>query len=199
MKKPVAVAVLLGGLLLGILLLRGEGSSPASRVEAQNPDAVESTGVPAGADTAAASPPMSDRMRSRMPDRMPDPANVEAAKAARIAQLEDKFASEPVSAQWAAENTQRIQSFLAEDSLRAAQLPSVDLSAVDCRTTICRIELRTQDGLAAGELTQGILQTVAGQMSAAQIFESEGPGGTTLLIFSSVAPASEGAPFRTGR
>lgn len=195
MKKPFVVAVLLAGLLSGLVLLRGEWSSQAPRVEPQGSAAVESTGVPADTDTAAASP----RIRPRLPDRMPDPENVEAAKAARIAQLEDKVAAEPVSTQWAAENTQRIQSFLAEDSLRAAQLPSVDHSAVDCRTTICRIELRTQDSLAAGELTQGILQTVAGQMSAAQIFESEGPGGTTLLIFSTVAPASEGAPFRTGR
>lgn len=199
MKKPVAVAVLLLGLLLVLGLLRGEWSSEAPRGEPPGAAAVESTGMPAGTGTAAASSPMPPRLPDRVPDRMPGPESVEAAKAARIAQLEDKVAAEPVSAQWAAENTQRIQSFLAEDSLRAAQLPSVDHSAVDCRTTICRIELRTQDSLGAGELTQGILQTVAGQMSAAQIFESEGPGGTTLLIFSSVAPASEGAPFRTGR
>lgn len=199
MKNSV-IAVLLIFLLLGLILAKKMSSTEGARIETRDRAPVEALDSSAEiAAPAVAAEATADDVGSPRPNRLPDPASIEAAKAARIAQLEDKVASEPVSTLWAAENAQRIQSFLQADKLRAAHLPAVDYAGVVCRTTICRIELRTQDSLAAGELTQGILQTISEQMPTAQIFENEGAGGTTLLIFSTASATSEGASFRPKR
>ncbi|QNP41426.1 hypothetical protein [Lysobacter solisilvae (ex Woo and Kim 2020)] len=199
MKNSVA-AVLLIFLLLGLALVRMLSSTTSSQVEPLDNDAKEAPVQPATVASAAAgtsSPPSG--MRGPQPDLLPDPESLEAAKAARIAQLENQVISEPVSASWAAENARRIKSFLQANNLQAAHLPAVDQAGVNCRTTICRIELRTQDSLAAGELTQGILQTISEQMPTAQIFETDGSDGTTLLIFSTAAATTQGAAFRPKR
>lgn len=202
MKNRVIAASLIV-LLLGVLFVRWM-SSPTSperteRTERAGQDASDATNMPTELEAPVGTSATAGEARGLAPGRIPDAASIEAAKAARIAQLESKVAAEPVSATWAADNARRIESFLQADTLQAAQLPAVDHAGVDCRTTICRIELTTQDSLAAGELTQGILQTISGQMPSAQIFESEGPGGTTLLIFATAAATSEGPPFRPRR
>lgn len=192
MKNVVIAVVLivLFGLMTGRLF--------TDSVQAPTPDreAVESADLSTMERAQDATGSLTGAARVPRIDRLPDPASLAAAKAARIAELENKVISEPVSTTWAAENAQRIRSFLQADNLQASQLPAVDYAGIDCRTTICRIELRTQEGLAAGELTQGILQTISQQMPTAQIFESEGEAGTTLLIFSTVSPTAAGTSFR---
>ena len=188
----VALIILLGLLTKRLFTDSVEAPAPSREaVESTDPSAMEQEQGAAGSLAVAARVPQINRL--------PDPASMAAAKAARIAELENKVISEPVSTTWAAENAQRIRSFLQADNLRASQLPAVDYAGIDCRTTICRVELRTQGSLAAGELTQGILQTISEQMPTAQIFESEGAGGTTLLIFSTASATSEGVAFRPKR
>jgi hypothetical protein len=200
MKNSV-VAGLLILLALAFALARMTSSTDTAQPESRYIDAQEPTDPPATAEATIGTATASATSPIRTPqfERLPDPASLEAAKAARIAQLEDKVASEPVSAAWATANAGRIRAFLQADKLRAAQLPAVDHAAVDCRTTICRIELRTQDSLAAGELTQGILHTISEQMPTAQIFEKQGAVGTTLLIFSTAGATQQGEPFRPKR
>lgn len=171
--------VLLVGVLVGALArdwLR-PASAPEPTADATTTD-VSST-VPAD---PIARQPLSVASRRAAPDVAPpgqssDPPTPEAQRGA----LDARLRAEPVSASWARYNEAQVRSALGEHLLAAGIDAPLD-HRVECRTTLCRIDVHTRGGETADATEVQLLQGISDGLANARIFRQPHKDGTVALV-----------------
>lgn len=106
-----------------------------------------------------------------------DPEKAKQAVDMRVRSLEDRLVSEPVSAQWAANNERTIKTYLASDSLSK----SSDVDA-ECRSDICRIRLVVAEPDNVPLTLHGLFSQLNDTLPGAEIFQFPRADGTVEVV-----------------
>jgi hypothetical protein len=86
----------------------------------------------------------------------PDPAGAEAAEPHELEDLVERFARDGVDSRWSGESIERI-----ERSIADADLDGVYLTEVDCRSSLCRLELDLDPRAQTDQVTRQLLDALA--------------------------------------
>ncbi|RNF82824.1 hypothetical protein EER27_13005 [Lysobacter psychrotolerans] len=111
------------------------------------------------------------------PGQSPDPPTPEAQRGA----LDARLRAEPVSASWARFNEAQVRSALGEHLLAAGIEAPLD-QRVECRTTLCRIDVHTRDGEIADATEVQLLQGISDGLANTRIFRQPRKDGTVALV-----------------
>lgn len=133
------------------------GATPSSAARA----------MPPMARAAPAIPTLAERMQAK--DRM-------------VADLESRFAAQPVLAAWAVPNERQISDFLAPDHLRKSGLPAPKQYDVQCKSSLCRVHADFASDADADATLQDLYTTIARSLPAAQTFRTTAPDGTVQVV-----------------
>ncbi|HEY0660452.1 MAG TPA: hypothetical protein VGD21_03890 [Lysobacter sp.] len=176
MKKDLHVAVaLIVGVSLGFGLGRWHANNPGSaapRKDATQPPATDSTAQPAHAYARITSAPgiAADLAPGAAPATDPQ------------RKLAEQLLGEAVSPAWASFNERQVRVALAESQLAVAGLEPPLRQRVQCRSTLCRIELSLLEGEAAQQTPLHLLQAIAANLDDAQVFEQPRGDGTVEVV-----------------
>lgn len=104
-------------------------------------------------------------------------------------ELENRLLAEDVSPSWARFNEEQVESLLDPAQLSAEGLEPPLFHAVECRSSLCRVDLLASDQDAM-EMTQlRVIQGIAGSLGTAQLFYEPNLDGTVkLVIYASATP-----------
>jgi hypothetical protein len=99
----------------------------------------------------------------------------EEQRAKQLAQMNSSFLAEPSGQQWASETTHLVSSFFESE-----QGAKIDVSDIQCRKTLCKVELNKVDRAKAGnELALNFPMHVGQALSQARYFHEQNADGTT--------------------
>lgn len=103
--------------------------------------------------------------------------------------FEARFVSEPVSPSWAKFNEKQVNTLLQTEALVAEGLEAPIFHDVECRSTLCRLDLVARDQLLM-ELTQlRVLQGISDSLGTAYLFhEPQADGTVVLVMYASTRP-----------
>jgi len=135
----------------------GSGTPPSSAARATTSMAGAAPGIPT----------LAERMQAR--DRM-------------IADLESRFAAQPLLAGWAVPNERQISDFLAADHLHKSGLPAPKQYDVQCKSSLCRVHADFASDADADATLQDLYTTIARSLPAAQTFRTTAPDGTVQVV-----------------
>lgn len=99
-----------------------------------------------------------------------------------LADLEQRLRSEPVSPSWAQYNEGQVRNLLSASQLAKDGLAEPLHQDVECRTTLCRIDIATTDETAMEETQVRLLQGISASLSNARLFYQPQPDGTMAVV-----------------
>jgi hypothetical protein len=168
------VGVVLGGIVAGGWPSPAETAPPAVSTASSRETIVGHGSTPSSwqrpSAAAVSRPPSADGSR-------PDVRDNEDPKR----RLEARLGSEGVSPSWAAYHEDLVEQALDAGGLHRLGLDAPLEHAVECRTSLCRIELVFAEGTGDGTLFH-LLQQMSGSLDAAQVLEESRPDGATVLL-----------------
>jgi hypothetical protein len=112
----------------------------------------------------------------------PDGAREEAAGADERRAIESRLLSEPVSPAWAAAHEARVDAVLAAERLRAEGIDAPISHRVECRSTLCRIDVLMHDETMLERAQIHLLHGVADGLGSARLFVDPQADGTFALV-----------------
>jgi hypothetical protein len=175
MKKELQVAAaLIVGASLGFGLGRWHPSAP--RKDAAPPE------VRLHVTDSTAQPPHAYTRIAHAPGIAADLAPGTAPATDPQRKLAEQLLGEAVSPSWASFNEHQVRDALAESQLAAAGLEPPLRQHVQCRSTLCRIELSLLEGEAAQQTPLHLLQAIAANLDNAQVFEQPRGDGTVEVV-----------------
>ncbi|MCL1634858.1 hypothetical protein M2650_09465 [Luteimonas sp. SX5] len=123
------------------------------------------------------------RAHATAPEHM-TPQQAQARQAQIKADLDKRFETQPVDANWSLESTRRIERSLSADGLKeiGAQPPSA--SRIDCRSSMCRIHLVYGDNGSASDAGMMLNVAIADRMPYTQVLsQARTDGGVDYFIY----------------
>jgi hypothetical protein len=118
-----------------------------------------------------------------MPERI-TPQQYQAQQAQSIQSLDRQLESQPVDAKWSLESTRIIEKALGADSLKAVGASSPAASDIQCRSSMCRIQLVYGDGGSAGDAGMMLNASIAERMPYAQVLsQMRSDGGVAYIVY----------------
>ncbi|MEP6634750.1 MAG: hypothetical protein ABJA62_11140, partial [Luteimonas sp.] len=98
--------------------------------------------------------------------------------------LEGQFESQSVNPKWSLESTRAIENALSVESLRDAGALPPDARNIQCRSSMCRIQLDYADSASAGVVGMMINAAIADRMPYAQtLSQPRSDGGVAYVIY----------------
>lgn len=113
--------------------------------------------------------------------------------------LENRFTAEPVSSSWARFNEHQVNAVLDDTQLLREGLEPPLAKSVECRQTLCRINLQVTEDPASEVTATHLLQQISGSLNSAQMFHEPRPDGTVEMVIYASYQASPKKPAASGR
>jgi hypothetical protein len=133
--------------------------------------------------------PSSERMTGKRQSRGPDaermtPQQAQAQEMQIKSELDKRFETQPVDANWSLESTLAIERSLTSDSLEEIGATPPAASRIDCRSGMCRIHLVYGDNGSASDAGMMLNLAIAKRMPYTQVLsQPRTDGGVDYFIY----------------
>jgi hypothetical protein len=117
---------------------------------------------------------------------MGNPRELEERRARLQADLDKRLQAEPVAKKWAVESTRTIEQALTAASLKEIGAGAPIATDIDCRTSMCRIDMVYANGGDAADAGVMLNMAIAERMPFTQVVQQRHPDGTfDYIIYAS--------------
>lgn len=194
-----AAIVLIASVTWGVSRLRGDGAMPwqgddarIAALERKQDEQFEllsskldrlANGI-GGAPIAGTRPA---RTPAASPFRDPQSLAQAAQRTAQMRKdLDARVQNEPVAAKWAMETTRQIENSLTIESLAEIGAQPPEATQIDCRTSVCKINMVFADETDAADAALVMNMAMADRLPYTQVFQQQRPdGGIDYVVYAS--------------